>query len=131
MGKQTELFDYIEIKEKDYSINNLVHKLCEKINEISDVNKKIDEINRIRQSIHEVSPLKNHPVDCVLWVKSDEVEGNEYNPNSVAPPEQSLLETSIMEDGYTMSIVGYKPNDKEKEDEGYNVDHVIVDGFHR
>jgi ParB-like chromosome segregation protein Spo0J len=71
--------------------------------------------------IHEVSPLKHHPVDFVAWEKSERIEGNEYNPNSVAPPEMALLITSIEEDGYTMPIVSNPEEDKIR----------IVDGFHR
>jgi ParB-like chromosome segregation protein Spo0J len=57
----------------------------------------------------------------VAWVKSDDVEANEYNPNAVAPPEMKLLYESILNDGYTMPIVSYKESDNIK----------IVDGFHR
>jgi ParB-like chromosome segregation protein Spo0J len=81
---------------------------------------KIAEINRIKLALHELSPFKNEPVDCVLWVKNESVYANDYNPNSVAPPEMALLETSIMADGYTQPIVTF-------DNEGYEV----VDGFHR
>ena len=60
---------------------------------------KVREINKIKLFIHNLSPLKNEPVDCVLWVKLDEVVANDYNPNKVAPPEMTLLEQSISEDG--------------------------------
>jgi ParB-like chromosome segregation protein Spo0J len=81
---------------------------------------KIAEINRIKLALHELSPFKREPVDCVLWVKNESVYANDYNPNSVAPPEMALLETSIMADGYTQPIVTF-------DNEGYEV----VDGFHR
>jgi ParB-like chromosome segregation protein Spo0J len=81
---------------------------------------KIAEINRIKLALHELSPFKSEPVDCVLWVKNESVYANDYNPNSVAPPEMALLETSIMADGYTQPIVTF-------DNEGYEV----VDGFHR
>jgi ParB-like chromosome segregation protein Spo0J len=81
----------------------------------------LDELNEIRTALHEVSPMRDEPVDCVLWVPSAEVHANDYNPNQVAPPEMRLLETSIMADGYTQPIVTHK------EDEG----RVVVDGFHR
>jgi len=84
---------------------------------------KIEAINQIRLGIHSQSPLKHHPVDCVLWVESVSVEGNEYNPNSVAPPEMRLLQTSIIEDGYTMPIVTFVPEEDKP--------RKIVDGFHR
>lgn len=63
------------------------------------------------------------PVYNVLRVPIDKVQANDYNPNSVAPPEMALLETSIWEDGYTQPVVTYydKENDK----------YIVVDGFHR
>ena len=50
-----------------------------------------------------------------------EVEANDYNPNSVAPPEMKLLETSIREDGYTQPIVTWVED----------VRREVIDGFHR
>lgn len=95
-----------------------------------DPDAKLDILNAVRAILHEVSPLKHHPVDNVQWVRSADIECNEYNPNAVAPPEMELLHTSIAEDGYTMPIVTYK--------EDYEADHAvkdggvkIVDGFHR
>ena len=102
-------------------IKQKVKELCDLVNAISSVDEKIDAINYIRAELHEVSPLKHHPVDFVSWEKTDNIEGNEYNPNSVAPPEMALLITSIEEDGYTMPIVGNPEEDTIR----------IVDGFHR
>jgi ParB-like chromosome segregation protein Spo0J len=66
--------------------------------------------------------VKDHPVSKVLWVPADLVQANDYNPNSVAPPEMRLLELSIEQDGYTQPIVTWL-----REDGVYEV----VDGFHR
>jgi ParB-like chromosome segregation protein Spo0J len=88
---------------------------------LPDTDEKIDALNRARGILHEVSPLKHHPVDFVQWRRSEEVEGNEYNPNAVAPPEMRLLIRSIEEDGYTMPIVAFPDGDINR----------IVDGFHR
>lgn len=82
---------------------------------------RIDIINQVRLMIHEVSPMKNEPVDCVLWVKNESVYANDYNPNSVAPPEMKLLEHSIQEDGYTQPIVTMKQE----------IGREVIDGFHR
>tara|TARA_R100001244_G_C5166001_1_gene131426 strand:+ start:2044 stop:2553 length:510 start_codon:yes stop_codon:yes gene_type:complete len=63
------------------------------------------------------------PVYNVKKVHIDKIRANSYNPNSVAPPEMKLLETSIWEDGYTMPVVCYYiPKDDVYE---------IVDGYHR
>jgi len=82
---------------------------------------RIEAINEIRIAIHRVSPLKNEPVDCVLWVPGDDVQANDYNPNVVAPPEMKLLEHSITEDGFTQPIVTFPVNGHRE----------VVDGFHR
>jgi len=86
-----------------------------------DLDEKVEYINSVREFIHSVSPFGNEPVDMVYWVKSDTVEANDYNPNSVAPPEMKLLERSITADGYTQPIVSW-PRDGVVE---------VVDGFHR
>ncbi|STE89044.1 transcriptional regulator IbrB [Escherichia coli] len=41
--------------------------------------------------------LPHEPVDCVLWVKADEVVANDYNPNVMAPGEKKLLKQSTGE----------------------------------
>jgi len=82
---------------------------------------KIEAINEIKRQLHEISPFKNEPADCVIWVLADQVEANDYNPNAVAPPEMKLLELSIAQDGYTQPIVVYGTNDY----------YEVVDGFHR
>ena len=63
------------------------------------------------------------PVLNVKMISIDKVIGNDYNPNSVAPPEMKLLKLSIEKDGYTQPIVAY--HDKEEDI------YIIVDGFHR
>jgi hypothetical protein len=42
----------------------------------------------------------DHPVGVVQWIFIDRVQANDYNPNSVAAQEMTLLHTSISEDGY-------------------------------
>ena len=63
------------------------------------------------------------PVYNVLAIHIDKIRANAYNPNSVASPELKLLETSILEDGYTMPIVCYYIAEEDI--------YEIVDGFHR
>jgi ParB-like chromosome segregation protein Spo0J len=63
------------------------------------------------------------PVYGVKAVPFEKVQANDYNPNSVAPPEMELLETSIWEDGYTMPIVCFYDESIDK--------YIVVDGFHR
>ena len=85
------------------------------------VNEKIEAINVIRYELHNISPFKNEPVDLVVWVKSEIVQANDYNPNAVAPPEMELLKRSVEMDGYTQPIVSWKNNGT----------YEVVDGFHR
>ena len=80
----------------------------------------MDAVNVLREELSAHSPMKGEPVDCVLWVPSDQLRANDYNPNSVAAPEMALLQESIMADGFTQPVVVH-------EDAGYEV----VDGFHR
>ncbi len=82
---------------------------------------RIEAINQIKLALHKVSPFKDEPVDCVLWVPADTVQANDYNPNVVAPPEMKLLERSIEADGFTQPIVTYPINGHRE----------VVDGFHR
>ena len=81
---------------------------------------KIEAINEIREMLSSYSPFAANPVDFVKWVPADLVHANDYNPNSVAPPEMKLLEHSILKDGYTQPIVTWPNNGIE-----------VVDGFHR
>ncbi len=83
---------------------------------------KVNAINNLREAIHEISPFKTEPVDYVKWVKSPLVHANDYNPNSVAPPEMELLHRSIQADGYTQPIVSMPDPDGRYE---------VIDGFHR
>lgn len=94
------------------------------INEINnlELHDKIDAINTVKKMLHNISPFKSEPVDCVLWVKNETVFANDYNPNSVAPPEMELLRLSIANDGYTQPIVSMENNDGNRE---------VIDGFHR
>lgn len=97
-------------------------ELIKYLKDIKDTDKLISEINEIKKSIHDISPFKNEPVDCVLWVKNDNVVANDYNPNKVAPPEMQLLEVSINNDGYTQPIVTWQNDNGLVE---------VIDGFHR
>jgi ParB-like chromosome segregation protein Spo0J len=63
------------------------------------------------------------PVYNVLSVPLDMIKANDYNPNSVAPPEMALLEISIWEDGYTQPVVCFYDETQNK--------YIVVDGFHR
>ena len=117
MQKNIDLF-------QDTKTNDIASLIIEKIKCISDfdLDEKVDAINQIRQALHDISPFNTEPVDFVKWVKNPLVHANDYNPNSVAPPEMELLRLSIDADGYTQPIVSM-PND--------NGMYEVIDGFHR
>lgn len=83
---------------------------------------RVKALNATREALHEVSPFKSEPVDFVRWVPNTLVHSNDYNPNSVAPPEMELLRLSIDADGYTQPIVSMGDPDDTFE---------VIDGFHR
>jgi ParB-like chromosome segregation protein Spo0J len=110
--KQMELFG-----KSENTIDNLINSIS-----ALQLAEKVDALNQIRFKLHQISPFKNEPVDFVRWVKNDLVHSNDYNPNSVAPPEMELLRLSIDSDGYTQPIVSMSDPDGSFE---------VIDGFHR
>ena len=103
--------------------SNAISKAIEAVQflELLPVRERVAAINAIRSAIHQLSPFKTEPVDFVEWIERETVEANDYNPNSVAPPEMELLRLSIMADGYTQPIV---PNSEEGR-------RMVIAGFHR
>lgn len=98
-------------------IESEISNLFSKLNE----DERVQSLNRLRLFLRSQSPFVNEPVDCVQWIRADQVVANDYNPNSVAPPEMKLLEHSITEDGYTQPIVTFLRDGV----------YEVVDGFHR
>ena len=86
-----------------------------------DLDEKIKAINELKTELQKISPFQDEPVDCVQWVKEELVIANDYNPNTVAPPEMELLHPSSQEDGYTQPLVVYQ----------HDGIYEVVDGFHR
>jgi ParB-like chromosome segregation protein Spo0J len=115
---KNNVFDF-DSQRRDVIVS-AVKKAIAEISALS-IGDQVKVINEIREAIHQISPFKEEPVDLVTWVECDAVSANDYNPNSVAPPEMELLRLSIMADGYTQPIVA------NNEDGAY----VVVDGFHR
>lgn len=81
----------------------------------------IEAINHLKMVISSRSPFKSNPIDRVQWLKYDQLIPNDYNPNSMAPPEKKLLELSIQENGFTQPII------VKNTDAGW----MIIDGYHR
>lgn len=102
-------------------------KILDEIRE-QPLEEQIESINELRKRLHEISPFKNEPVDCVLWIPAENVYANDYNPNVVASPEMELLHISIKEDGYTQPIVACDLKAAGESDAEY---WEVVDGFHR
>lgn len=83
----------------------------------------VDAVNEINKIVFDSSPCNINPVGFVKWVHIDNVEANDYNPNTVASTELRLLSVSISHDGYTQPVVTIFDKDKNK--------YIIIDGFHR
>ena len=71
----------------------------------------------------DIMALEDHPINQVLWIPIEQIQANNYNPNSVASTEMKLLYVSIREDGYTQPIVTIYDEQIDK--------YIIIDGFHR
>ena len=71
----------------------------------------------------EAFDMSHNPVSRVLWVPTEKVFANDYNPNSVALMEMQLLYVSIKHDGYTQPVVTVYDAKRDR--------YVIVDGFPR
>lgn len=102
-------------------MKHLINPILEYISSLS-LDEKVNAINEVKKELHKISPFNAEPVDCVLWLKNDRIYANDYNPNSVAPPEMKLLHISISEDGYTQPIVSMIDENDNRE---------VIDGFHR
>lgn len=90
---------------------------------IDEYGSDLETLEAMRDVIHEASPVKSQPVDRIRWVPIDQVQPNDYNPNSVAQKEMGLLYHSIKHDGYTQPVVTIYNSETGK--------YEIVDGFHR
>ena len=119
MKNQLDIFDMASNPIKSDIVEKAISVLSE-LNTLG-LEEKVEALNEIRVSLHSMSPFASEPVDLVEWVKADRVHANDYNPNSVAPPEMELLRLSIMADGYTQPIVTNPEDDS----------LIVVDGFHR
>lgn len=115
-----DMFADLELENANGALDQL-RKLLQPIAGLS-LDTRAHFINESRALLHEISPFKSEPVDFVRWVKNTLVHANDYNPNSVAPPEMELLRLSISSDGYTQPIVSM-PDE--------NQTYEVIDGFHR
>lgn len=123
------LFDLIPslgnaVANRDRESNELAsiaQAVIEHLEADGNIDAKVSRLNALRRLIAEHSPFEEEPVDLVEWIPADDVHANDYNPNSVAPPEMELLRLSIMADGYTQPIVTMPDGDG----------RVVIDGFHR
>lgn len=112
-------------------LDELIKEMKAEISGIESLDERVAALNKVREALHAVSPFQDEPADCVYWVKADAVHANDYNPNSVAPPEMKLLHVSIAQDGYTMPIVSCDLKATGEAPEGCEEYYEVVDGFHR
>lgn len=102
------------------AMSTAISEWCELLRALP-VDQQVRALNEARMKMHKAGPFASEPVDCVQWIPSDEISANDYNPNSVAPPEMDLLRLSISADGYTQPIVAWNHDNT----------FEVVDGFHR
>lgn len=79
-------------------------------------------LNEMNRFVLQKGAFASEPVSAIQWVKSDLLQSNNYNPNTIAPPEMKLLAHSLLTDGFTQPLVVIGCGDGRYE---------IVDGFHR
>lgn len=102
--------------------DTLIQSVIDHMNGLSD-DEKITWVESLKAQIDANHPLSSQPVNRIRWVDVNDVQANDYNPNSVAKTEMQLLYTSILHDGYTQPVVTIWDEELQK--------YVIVDGFHR
>lgn len=98
--------------------------MIEKLPEGLPFEEKVSLFNKITQELYDWMNL-NHPSLNVQLIPANEIIGNDYNPNHVAPPEMKLLKLSIKKDGVTMPVVVCDTPENKK------YPYTVVDGFHR
>lgn len=103
-------------------VPRLLQDLIRDLLTTGDLDSRVANLNAIRATVGKHSPFADEPVDFVRWVPVEKVHANDYNPNTVAPPEMELLRVSIAADGYTQPIVTMDDGDGAVE---------VIDGFHR
>lgn len=108
------------------TIETIISVLKEYLAKLND-EQKIEALDKIKISLHQISPFKNEPTDCVLWIKQQQVIANDYNPNVMSPTEKRLLETSLVKDGYTQPVVVLPIQQSKNKPSQWQV----VDGYHR
>ncbi|MBF7997505.1 IbrB-like domain-containing protein [Rahnella laticis] len=97
--------------------------------ELDNVLTKMDEgtrigaLNSLRSLLHTHSLFQEEPVDNVQWILTEQIEANDYNPNTMAARESALLTRSLEADGFTQPLVVRRCENTKR--------YVIVDGFHR
>ncbi len=108
-------------------IEALTAQLVELIAELP-LRARVAALNLARIGLHRASPFRYEPTDLVLWFPEESVGANDYNPNTVFPPEMTALNHSIEKYGVTMPLVGTPIVASEPET---TVRIRITDGFHR
>jgi ParB-like chromosome segregation protein Spo0J len=102
--------------------DNISQSVIDHMNTLPEAD-KINWVEGLKALIDASHPLNTQPVNRIRWVDINDVQANDYNPNSVAKTEMGLLYTSILHDGYTQPVVTIWDDEIKK--------YIIVDGFHR
>ena len=104
---KTELFDSSDKERLDQILETVKNEL--QYVKLVSLENKVEFINNLRAAIHEVSPFKDEPVDFVRWIENPLVHQNDYNPNSVAPPEMELNHDAAASTNCLMASASVRP----------------------
>jgi ParB-like chromosome segregation protein Spo0J len=72
--------------------------------------------------------VAQHPIDNILWIDTDLLVANDYNPNVVIGPEWQLLKLSLLKQGWLQPVLVSVILDDAGQPTGQ---YRIIDGFHR
>lgn len=73
---------------------------------------------RDRERRGSVTSITTDPIDNIIWLQTEEIKANWWNPNRVYKREFDLLKHSLMTTGWIQPIL-------------VNTNMLIIDGFHR
>lgn len=63
--------------------------------------------------------MQKQPIDNIVWVETDKIKANDYNPNVVLTQELNLLKFSLLHQGWLQPVLVSSQ------------DNEIIDGYHR
>lgn len=69
-----------------------------------------------------------HPIDNIVWIETDQLFANGWNPNVVLSQEYALIKVSLLAQGWLQPILVSRADNSETD--GVS-EYQIIDGYHR